>query len=182
MDTNRPARFEVYFQGADHPAQVAVINFGRRLGVNRGQFGVKPLRTQRLSFGRQFSPQSPVRRDAGDAPTLDHGPHPLAGPAHQQGQASPGVNIVDGLVGPLLKFGQGEGVIGRDNIDQVMGHGGLFLRRWLGGADIHALVNLPGIGGDDLAKAFLLRGQGLSDGNRQGRFANAGRADNHDQG
>ena len=91
---------------------------------------------------------------------------------NQQRQITGGEDCFDGAIGAILKFGQGQHVIGINAIDQVMRHSGQLIRRWFGGADVHLAVNLPRVGGDNLP-AKLLRQR-----NTQRRFADSGRPDN----
>jgi hypothetical protein len=48
-----------------------------------------------------------------------------------------------------LVLGEGEVVVGGNQIEEVVGHSPPFGRTWLGGANVKVLVNLTGVGTED---------------------------------
>lgn len=77
----------------------------------------------------------------------------------------------DGLVGEADEVGDGEGLIGGGYVDQVVGN--FLLLGWgrLGGADVHTLIDLHGVYGEDLRAGVAGHLQ------CQGGFAAGGGAD-----
>ena len=73
-----------------------------------------------------------------------------------------GERDVSGHIEPFADF---------DHVREMMRHGGALGGRRLGGADVHAAIDLHGIGGDD----FGVEAAGQRE--RDGGFANGGGAD-----
>ena len=71
-----------------------------------------------------------------------------------------------------------EGFVRFGNIQKVMRNTGLFFEGWFGGTDVHAPVDLHGVGDDALPTSW--KGSGQRD--RQARLAARGRASNQDAG
>ena len=102
-----------------------------------------------LSISLLRAPEIPVRRHLRDGPALQQGPDPLARAAHQQRRAVARPNVADAGIGELAKVGQGELAIGRQHVEQVVRGQGALGGRGLGGADIHAGIDLARVSRDD---------------------------------
>jgi hypothetical protein len=83
-------------------------------------------------------------------PAIRHGMDILSRPANQHGQMGAGVDSGDGCCGGLLEQRQAPGGIGIGHVDQVVRNVPAFLGRGLGSANVHAAVEQPRIGRDDL--------------------------------
>ena len=57
----------------------------------------------------------------------------------------------DGFAGEAGVVAGGAGLVGGEDIDEVVGDAGAFGESGLGGADLHAAVDGDGVAGDDLA-------------------------------
>ena len=80
----------------------------------------------------------------------------------------------------VFKNLRSKGRLTEDDVNQVVPDLGLFLRTRLGGADIHALVHLVGIGVDDF-RLLALGLQRLGNGDAKPRLAGrSGTDDGHD--
>ena len=78
-------------------------------------------------------------------------PHVEAGSARQDGALAAGVDAADDLPGLLLEV-RNAGFLGDvQGVQEVVGHAAPFGRGDLGGTDVHAPVELHGIGIDHLA-------------------------------
>ncbi len=123
----------------------------------------------------QLAAQAGVRQHFRDAPALDDRRNVLPGAADQQREFSGGLDRVDSAVGFALVFGGGEGLVRRDDVDQVVRGGGALGGTGLGGADVHVAVDLAAVRADDLAVERVCQLD------RQGRLAAGSRAEQHDQ-
>lgn len=126
--------------------------------VLRGSIRAAPAGSRRRSQRAASSPPSWARAwrrrgwgDARDAPAFDHGFYVLPGAAHQNRQPAALLDGVDGGVGALLVFAQGDGLPRPGDVDEVVGDGGALGRRGFGRANVHTLVKQARIGGDNLA-------------------------------
>ena len=135
-----------------HPHDpIAVVGLYVAGGKLLHQQGVKLRRGQLF----QLPAVAKIGHFAGKLIPVRHRADVQSRAAHQKGDFSPGQNIVDGLIGQPLKVRHGEKLARLHHVDQVMRHAPHFLRGDLAAAQIHAPVDLPGIGGDDLAAEAL---------------------------
>ena len=61
------------------------------------------------------------------------------------------MQVVDGLIGQVLIFGQAEIVVRFDEVDQMMGHASALIRCRFGSADIQVAIDLAAVRANDLA-------------------------------
>jgi hypothetical protein len=111
---------------------------------------------------------------SGEIQVLQGGADVQARAAGQDGHPAAGGDLVDRGAGQLLVVGHVGGLGHRPDVEQVVGDaapGGL---GFLGGADVHALVELHRVGVHDLA----VEGAGQFDG--EAGLAGGGRADHRD--
>ena len=94
--------------------------------------------------------------------------------ARDDGEHSPIGDIIDSFCRQLAEARDREALARFDKIHQVMGYSLFFILGRLCRCDIHVLVDLHGIGGDDLTA------EALGDLHRQGGLARGGRSDNGD--
>ena len=169
-------RHQAHLERPDHAADVAIIDASRRGRVERRQPAVQRFSPLRAGLRFELRPQLRVRRDRRDAPTLNHCLDVLPRAAYQERQPPAGLDVGDGSVRQSLILSQGQHLVGRHDIQQVVRHTGAFCGCDLGRADVHAAVDLAGVGRHDLAAGRL------SQIDAQGGFAGRGRAHDDDQG
>ena len=145
-----------------------------RLRVHPGQLlqhGLAPLLGQ---LRLQLSPQGAVRGEGGEGAPRQQGVDVQPGAPRHNGQLAPGQDVVHTLGGHVHVPGHGEVLPRVGHIQHVVGDAAHFLPGGLGGADVHAPVDLHGVGGDHLAivklgqlhrHAGLSRGGGAYDDN-----------------
>src|SRR5262249_7750329 len=81
-----------------------------------------------------------------------------------------------GRAEPLV---EGEPLGGVDEVDEVVGDALALGEGGLGGADVHAFVDLIGVGGDDLGSDPVLLVDQVGEGDGRGGLAAGGRAADH---
>lgn len=84
---------------------------------------------------------------------VEEGLNVEGGAADDDGQDVAGAEVIDFGVGegePLFES-EGIGSVRVGDIDEVVGGAGAFAGGGLGGADIHAAIDLKGVGGDEFA-------------------------------
>ena len=119
-------------------------------GIERGQPGMEvghldPALGQLVLEGRLD-----LGIAAGELQVVDDGPQVEAGAPHQQGVVAPGGNAAQRLPGRLLELGDGELLVGIDQIEQVVRHLGLLGQGRLRRAHVHAPVDAHGVHRHDL--------------------------------
>lgn len=124
------------------------------LGVGGGQPGVQvaaaPFGQFRLQAGAH------LRVGAGEVQGVDGTAYVQAGAADQDRGAALGEQPVDLGAGQPLVLGDAGGPCDVPDVQEAVRYALLLLGREFGGADVHAAVELHGIGVDDLA-AHVLR-------------------------
>jgi hypothetical protein len=156
-----------HLQGADDPAAVTRQDRAGRGRVESGQPGVQGRGAQAGKLILESSAGNRVR--SGKIQVVERGPDIQTGAADQDGHPAAGHDLVDRGPGELGVVGHVRGLGHRPDVEQVMRDaqpGGFWL---LGGADVHALVELHRVGVHDLAAegAGQLDGQpGLPGGSR----------------
>ena len=152
----------VDFQRPDHPPRIVGMKPRSGIGIDPGEQAVHFHRAQLLQLGLQ---RGAHRGITGQAAIVHGTAEPLqikARAAHQQGNMAPLSHLLDHDPGGVHVFGHREGSGGFHEVQQMMGHGGALHRCGLGGAYIHAAIDLHGIHAEDLAAQRLgdLQGQG----------------------
>jgi len=165
----------VHLERAYHTAHIAAVNFCCRVRVGSDKFLIYRIDVSLTSQFFYIIPEFGVGRNPRHLPAFQHGADIQAGAPHQEWQAAPPENVPDGPAGYFEIDGQAEIIIGVNDIDEVMGNGGQFLRGRLGRADIQVAVDLPAIGADDFAGEMPGQPEG------QAAFTDAGGADDGDQ-
>ncbi len=145
----------------------------RGLWVDLRQFGVEDLAAFGCGAGVQAGAQGLVGRHLWDGPAFHQCPHVEPRAAHHYGQPAAAVDIGDSGPGQVAVLGQGQHLVGRHHVDEVVAQGGLLRGAGFGGADIHAAIDLARIGRDGLAA------QGLPQGHGQGGLAHGGGTHDH---
>jgi hypothetical protein len=116
-----------------------------------------------------LEPGADTRVRSGKVQVVERGPDVQAGAAGQDGHPAAGDDLVDRGAGELGVIGHARGLGHRPDVEQVMRDalpGGF---GFLGGADVHALVELHRVGVHDLAA------QGAGQPGGQPRLAGGGR-------
>lgn len=141
------------FEGPDDPAAVAGQDGPARLGVGGGQPGVQRAGAVLGQLRLQRGPYVGVR--AGELQGVDGALHIEPGAADQDGRAAGGEQPVDLGAGQPLVLGDAGGLRDVPDVQQVVRDGSAFGERQLRGADVHAPVELHGVGIDHLAVELL---------------------------
>jgi hypothetical protein len=108
-------------------------------------------------------------------PPFGDGHYVLTGSPYQEGDTSPREDVIDGLIGKLLELDQAQSFVRVYDVQEVVRYERLLVRSGLGGAGVHAPVDLPRVSGDDLP------GDGLSQMKRKSRFAYGGGTNDRDE-
>ena len=138
-----------HLQGADDPASVARQDRAGRGRVEGGQPGVQGGRAEPGELVFQAGADNPVR--SGKIQVVQGRTDVQAGAADEDGHPAAGRDLLDRGAGELGVVGHVRGLGHRPDVEQVMRDalpGGFGL---LGGADVHALVELHRVGVHDLA-------------------------------
>ncbi len=142
--------------GADDAALVGGVELRRPLRVEAAQRLQHFFPAEGVVFGAQPFPQPVVPlRAFGEIPSGEQRVDIEPGAAHEdRGLSLPQQPVADRA---RLLHVAGDGVVlrGRANVEHMVGHPGALFGRGLGGADVHAPVDLHGVGRDDLAAESL---------------------------
>ncbi len=114
---------------------------------------------------------------ARDLEVVDHGPQVQPGATDEHGVPATVRDVVQGPTRRGLEVGHREVLVGVDQVEQVVGHGGTGRRVRLRRPDVHPPVDAHGIDGDQfgVAPPHCQR-------ERRGRLARGGHADQRDCG
>ena len=112
---------------------------------------VHHFRSLRVRDRREPLPQRRVLFHLGKIDVIEKRLDVKAGSAAQDGQFSGFCHSVNSLAGLLLKADHIPGLPGVHAVDQVMRYALHLFRRDLGAADVHAPIDLHGVGGDHFA-------------------------------
>ena len=144
----RPAGQLDHLERPYQPAAVRRQDSPGRIGVHLGQSRVERRRAVRGQLGLQPGPQGRV--GAGEVELVDDGADVQAGPADEQRHPAAGEHVVDRGPGQPLVLGDA-GPLGHvPHVEHVVRYATPLGRRRLRGADVHAPVELHGVGVDDL--------------------------------
>lgn len=135
-------------QGAHDAPPVAGQDRPRRLGVDGGQAGVQRSGAPLLQLGLQSGPHLGV--GAGEVQGVDRGAHIEARAADEHGAAPGGEQAVDLEPGQALVLGDTGRLRDVPDVQEVVRDAVPLLLGELGGADVHAAVQLHGVGVDHL--------------------------------
>ena len=102
-----------------------------------------------VEVGLQRGPQGGV--GAGEPQVVERRPQVEPGAADEHRQDPARQQVVDDLPAQLLVRRRGGGDRHRPDVEQVVHDAATLVRRQLGRADVHAAVELHGVGVDDLA-------------------------------
>ena len=92
--------------------------------------------------------------------TVEQGAEIEAGAADEERQAAAGGDAVDGLAGVAGPVAGGEGLVGIDEIEAVVGDEGAVFEGGFGGADLHAAEDADGVAGEDFGGEALGEAEG----------------------
>ena len=123
------------------------------------------------SQGFQLLP-TPGGGAGGKGVAPDESVHVKPGAAYDDGRFPPAENILHNGVSHGTVPADGKVLPGLRHREHMVGDSLLFFRSGLGGADVHVLVNLHGVAGDDFTVHFLGQQNG------QGGFSRGGGACN----
>ena len=154
------ARGMVDLQRADHALDVVFVNGGGAFGIDRRKALVQSAVAVLRGKGEQLLAQGRIGVGLLKAASAQEGVKIEPRPAAKNGQASPGGKLVNDRGGRLDVFGAGEGGVGVGQVEKVMRNACLFLLGGLGGANVHAAVDLHGIAGEDLSAKALCQKDG----------------------
>ena len=143
---------------------------GSAFRVNGAQLRHNRFNAFPVSQGFQFLTPSGGRVGS-KAVAPDQGVHIKTGAAGDDGYLSPGENVLDNRRGRFAIAADGEILIRLADIQHMVGNALHFFRRGLGGADVHAAIDLHGIAGNYLAVYHFCQfhgKSGLSGGRRPG--------------
>ena len=166
---------EADLDGADQLGCVVGVNARSGCGVKAGEEPVQPLGL--VPFGAAAEAAAEVfttgraREEA-----FGEGAEIEACSAGDDGEFVARGDVAEGGASAARVFSSGEGLVGVDDVDEVMRDAGALFGGGLGGAQVHAAVDSDGVAGDD----FALEAFGESE--REGGFAGAGRAEEEDGG
>src|SRR5690606_40477898 len=113
-------------------------------GVEAGEPGVQGERAVFGEFGLQAGAH--LRVGAGEVEFVQGGAHVQAGAADQDGDAARGAEVVDDRAGHALVVGRVRGLGDVPDVEQVVGDAAPLVGGELGGTDVHAPVQLHGVG------------------------------------
>jgi len=161
-----------HLQGTHDAAAVAGQDRVGRGRVERSQPGVQRGRAGPVQL--VFEPVADTLVRSGKIKIFQSGPDVQAGAADQHRQAAAGDDVVDHGAGQMLVVGHVGGPGHRPDVEQVMRDALAGGRGLLGGADVHALVELHGVGVHHLAA------EGAGQAGAEPGLAGGGRADHGD--
>ena len=170
MGGNGLTGFIVYLQRPDDPLPVRRVKPLPGIGIDalqQTEHGFHALGV-RLCF--QLSPHA-CGGEGGKLVAPDQAVHVKSGAAGDDGGFAPGDDIVHDGSGHSAVAADGEVLVRVRHIDHVVGDSLTLFRTGLGGADIHAAVDLHGIAGYHFAVEFLCQfhsQSGLAGGGRPG--------------
>ncbi len=149
--------------------------YGRWIEPGRGIWigPAQQLMADRLAEGRQLGTQLWLRRHRRWAQAAGERLEVEATAPHQKGDATPLQAVFHRRAGDGLELLQGEGLIRRAQIEQMVGHPLTLFCSWLRCADVHPCVQLPRIHIEHLELELLRQIE------RQGGFAAGGGSKQH---
>ena len=160
----------VDLHGAHDAAPVRRVEPGRALRIEGAQALKHGLAADRVVLRSDGGAQVFVPlRPLGEVPPREQGVDVQPGPAHEHGRFARGEQPVADRPGLLHIAGDGVVLPGLADVEHVVRDKGALFGRGLGGADVHAAVDLHGVGRDDLAAVTLRQGDaeaGLARGRR----------------
>ena len=141
-------RFQVNLQRPQNPLPVEDPVGGVRIDFPKpGQHGGK---ADFVGFGFQLFPDAGGRK-GGKVVAPDEAVHIQPGSSGDDGGFSPGDDVVHNGGGHGAVPGHGKVLVRLRYVDHMVGDALHLLRARLGGADVHAAVDLHGVAGDHLA-------------------------------
>ena len=149
------SRGQIDLQGTDDPLLIVGVETGGGIRVRPGQLvqqGLAPLPPDPLL---QLGTEGAVRVKVGEGPPGKQGVDIQSGPSGHDGQTAPGENVVHTAGGHVHIPGHREVFFRLGHIQHMVGHTLHLLMGGLGGADVHAAVDLHGVGGHHLAAPGL---------------------------
>ena len=145
-----------HLNGADHAAAVVGVQAGGGFGVHSGQAGMQALLAARLvRQGVELGAQAFIPARAAQRQPVHQRLEIQARAAHQNRHPAARQNLRDHLFRRHGIVGHGVGFGGIGHIQHVVRQERALLRRGLGGADVHAPVDLHGVHADDFAPKAL---------------------------
>ena len=136
----------VDLQSAHDATQVIFVDTPRDIGIDRSQALPQDERTAPgLGFGAQPGAQSRIAAGALEQ-AVEPGPHVQAGASGHNRRHPARQRVGDGSIGQFDKTSRGHIVVGIDHIDEVMADLSSNLGRDFSRANIHAAIDLLGIG------------------------------------
>ena len=127
----------------------------RRRGVELIQQGEQRIYPFRLKLFSESARVVLVAHPVAETDIVQQGIDIQSRAAHDEGQLSPADDLLNAALGVLHEHRDGVGFVGREEIHQVMRDTALLCLVGLCGRDGHALIDLHGVGGDDLAVKML---------------------------
>ena len=163
---------DIYLQGPEDAPLVVGVELFRPLGVHPPELVIEGCDALGRRPGLELFP--PAAGEGGKLPSGDQVVDIQPRAPYQDGQPAPGQDVLH--TGGGVGYIPGHGVVlGRvRHVQHVVGDPPHLRRGGLGGADVHAAVDLHGVGGDHLAPGE--KGQLHA----QGRFARGRGAADHD--
>lgn len=163
------------FEGADDAFLVVGVDASGGLGIGLGEAAMEGGQTNGGDLGPETLANGGVGAGAFEE-AVEQGLDIHGGAADGDDGFAATLNIGGGLMGEVEELIDAEGLRGLDDVDQMAGDLPSLLERRLGGADVHAAVNLHGIDADDLA------GEGTGQLEGEGSLARGGDAEDQDFG
>ena len=161
----------VDLERADDPADVVVVDLGRRLRVDPAELLMQRVGAARFGLERHALAEGLVGRGRRDLPAFEQGPDVLAGAADDDRQATTGLDIGDRGARVVKVFGERDRLSDVSQIEAVVRHPFAVGIGRFGGADVQAAVELTRVGADDLTVELLGELQ------RPARLPRGGRSD-----
>ena len=127
---------------------------GGGFGIDLRQPVFHEVQTHLVALGFQLFPLA-RGGEGGEVVATDQRIHVKAGAACDDGGLAAGDDVIDDGARHLAVAGDGEIFVGLCHIDHVVGDALHLLHGGLGGADVHALVDLHGVAGNHLAVCHL---------------------------
>ncbi len=162
-------------KGAEELGRVVGVDGVGGVGIEAGEEAMEVGGAAAVGEGVEALAEGGVDGGCGEE-AVEQGAEIEAGATDDEGEAAAGGDAVDGFAGVAGPIASGEGLVGIDEVEAVVGDAGAVFAGGLGGADLHAAVDADGVAGEDLG------GKALGEAEGEVGFAGGGGTDEDDQG
>jgi hypothetical protein len=170
----RLAGGEADFEGADELGLVVGVDARGGGGIEAAEESVQPGGAMAASACAEAVAEAFGALRTGEE-AVEEGAQIEAGAAGNDGEVAAGGDVGEGLAGEAAVVAGSAEMVRREDVEEVVGDLAPLLRRGFGGADLHIAIDGDGVAADNLSV------EAAGEGEREGRFAAAGWAEQSDE-